>query len=415
MLRDLFRNGNFRYYWLGVVLSQVGSRATAAAILWQVYQITGSTVATGLVGLSQAIAFLVLAPLGGVIADRIDRKRLMQTAQAVALGIDVYLIVLTVTGTISPALIYVGVAVTSSVMSFSDPARQALIAAVVPREQLANAFALANPTREISFLLGPAIGGLLIAVSGPVAAYTFDALTYVALVVVLALLQVQALPSVAARPSVLSSLGEGLGFIRGKPIIWQLILLDVAAMVFTAYQALLPALAQNVWHVDARGYGLLFGMPSLGAITGTLVYLRFSKGRTFGRVSLVATAAYGLAAIALGHASTLYAAIVVVLGLGVLDALAEIPRQVAVQIETPNELRGRVSGVYSMASVGGPTLGNALLGSVAASVGIPLALTMGGSVTVFCVLMAALKSDTVRSYARRPQAAAAKPEAALAR
>lgn len=408
MIPSLFKdNANFRYYWLGLVLSQIGSRATTVALLWQVYQISGSTIATGLVGLSQAVAIIVLSPLGGVVADRLDRARLLQTTQSIALGVDIYLIALTLSGHVSPPLIYIGVAITSAAGTFDGPTRQALIGAIVGPDRLVEAFSLTNPLRSLAFLIGPPIGGVLLAAYGPQGAYIFDALTYAALVVLLALMHVPKIPAIH-RATIWESFGEGVAFIKGRPIIWQLITLDLSAMVFCAYNALLPALATSVWHASAQEYGILFGLPSAGAILGTLIYLRFSHGETFGRVSLAATLCYGLAAICLGQTTTVFAAMPVALALGCLDALAEIPRQVAVQAETPDEKRGRVTALYQMASNGGPAVGNSLLGSLGAFVGIPLALAMGGSVTVLYTVFMATRSKTVRAYNHAPRVAAAR-------
>lgn len=145
--------------------------------------------------------------------------------------------------------------------TFDQPARQALIPAMVPRDRLVDAFALLNPSRELAILVGPAFAGVLIALGGPGAVYVFDAVTYAVLVVVLALLRVPPLAVDGKRLPLLESLWEGVGHVSGRPVVWQLMGLDLAATAFGAYRVLLPAFAADVLHVGAAGYGLLSAAP----------------------------------------------------------------------------------------------------------------------------------------------------------
>jgi MFS family permease len=164
----VLRNRDFNLYWVGVVFSQIGTRGTVAANLYQVYQLTGSVTRTGLVGAGQAVALLVLSPLGGVFADRWDRRRLLQCSQALAMVVAGGLAVLTLTDHIAAWQVLVSVVLTTAAATFDQPARQALIPALVPRTQLPQAFALLNPSREIAVLLGPALAGVRSASRGPV-------------------------------------------------------------------------------------------------------------------------------------------------------------------------------------------------------------------------------------------------------
>ena len=161
------RHRDFNLYWVGVVFSQIGTRGTIAAQLFHVYLLTGSTVQVGFVGLSQAVALLVLSPLGGAYADRIDRRKLLQASQMVAMVVSLAIAVLTLSGDVQPWHIYVSVVLHTAAATFDQPARQALIPAMVPREELVHAFALLNPSREVAILVGPALAGGLISVRGP--------------------------------------------------------------------------------------------------------------------------------------------------------------------------------------------------------------------------------------------------------
>ena len=235
-LPAIMRHRDFNLYWLGVILSQIGTRGTIAAQLFHVYVLTGSTVQVGFVGLSQAIALLVLSPLGGAYADRVDRRRLLQASQAVAMIVSLIIAILTISGNVEPWHIYVSVILHTAAATFDQPARQALIPALVPRDELVHAFALINPSREVAILVGPALAGVLISIWGPEAMYLLDAGTYAALVVILAILHIPRLEIAKRVATLWSSIAEGVAFVRRRPIIWQLMSLDLSATLFAAYR-----------------------------------------------------------------------------------------------------------------------------------------------------------------------------------
>ena len=189
VLPAVLRNRDFDLYWGGVIASQVGTRAAVAASLYQVYELSRSTAQVGLVGIAQAVALIVLSPLGGVLADRMDRRRLLQYSQAVALLVSAALAAVTFTGLVTTWMVVLASLLATAAATFDQPARQALIPALVPRHQLVDAIALINPSRELAVLVGPALAGVLIAVSGPGAVYLADAGTYAVLILTLMALQ----------------------------------------------------------------------------------------------------------------------------------------------------------------------------------------------------------------------------------
>lgn len=406
----VLRNRDFDLYWSGVVLSQIGTRGTVAANLYHVYAMTGSVAQTGLVGAAQAVALLVLSPLGGVYADRLDRRRLLQCAQAVAMLAAAALAAVTLAGEARPWHVIVTVLVTTAAATFDQPARQALIPALVPREQLPAAFALLNPSREVAVLVGPALAGILIAASGPGLMYLVDAVTYAALIVGLAVLRVPPLVVEPRRRSFWLELREGAQHVARRRLIWTLISLDLSATLFSAYRVLLPALAIDVLDVGATGYGVLAAAPSAGALLATYFIFRIvDRSDRLGRVVIVATVLYGLSAVLLG-ASSFFALAVVAAGLlGVFDATSTSIRHATVQLETPDELRGRVSSLYGMASRGGPALGDVLVGGVAGVVGPVAALVAGGLVTAGYAGSFLARPNVVRSYRRAPSLDVAAP------
>jgi MFS family permease len=403
---QVLRNRDFTLYWSGVVLSQIGTRGAVAANLYQVYQLTGSTAQVGLVGLAQAVALLVLSPVGGIYADRLDRRRLLQATQGIALLVSAGLAAITLAGAATVWTVVVSSLLATAAATFDQPARQALIPAMVPRERLVEAFALLNPSRELAVLVGPAFAGVLIAVGGPGAVYVFDAVTYAVLVVVLAVLRVPPLVADTERRSLLESLREGVRYVAHRPVVWQLMGLDMTATVFGAYRVLLPAFAADVLHVGATGYGLLSAAPSAGALIGSVWVFRLVRTARAGRIVLWGTAAYGLAVVGLAQARVFTVAIVMALLLGAADAVATTVRHAAVQVETPDELRGRVSAIYQMCSRGGPAIGDSVMGLAAGALGPIAALTVGGLVPTAVSVASAVRSRTVREYSvPRPEPA----------
>jgi MFS family permease len=378
---DLLRNRDFNLYWCGLVASQVGTRATSVANLYQVYTLTRSVPITGLVGLAQGVALLVLSPFGGAYADRVDRRRLLQVTQSVSLGVTLALAALTIAGRVAVWQVLVCVVLITAASTFDAPARQALIPALVPRAQLPQAFSLLNPSRELAFLVGPSAAGLLIAVSGPALVYIVDAGTYGVLVVALAMLRTPRMQSGPRTTSLWAEIRLGAVFLRSRTLILQLMTLDLSATLFAAYRVVLPALALDVLHVGPAGYGLLSSAPSAGAVLATYFVFRvLARSRRLGRVLLLATMGYGVATMLLAQSPHFATALFAAVLMGALDAMATSIRHAAVQLETPDELRGRVSSIYQMASRGGPSLGDVNVGLLAGLLGPVAALTLGGTV-----------------------------------
>lgn len=398
-LPDVLRNRDFDLYWAGVVLSQIGTRGTVAASLYQVYDLTGSIPYTGLVGVGQAVALLVLSPLGGALADRYDRRRLLQVAQSASLVVALALAVLTLTGRVQAWQVIVAVLLTTAAATFDQPARQALIPALVPRHQIGQAIALLNPSREVAVLLGPLIAGLLIAVGGPGLMYALDAVTYAALIVVLVFVRVSKLAPSGPPRSVVASIAEGARYVTRRPLIYNLMALDLSATVFSAYRVLLPALATDVLDVGPTGYGILSSAPSAGALLATYTIFKVVEGsRRQGRVLLTATFLYGISAMALAQAPVFALAVGAALLLGAFDAMATTIRHAAVQIDTPDEIRGRVTAFYQMSSRGGPAIGDAVVGAFAGVVGPVVALTIGGVGPLLVAIGFWFTPNVVRGY-----------------
>jgi MFS family permease len=405
------RHRDFNLYWFGVVFSQIGTRGTVAANLYQVYLLSRSTTITGMVGLAQAVSLLVLSPLGGAYADRLDRRRLLQATQLLALVVAGALTVLTEAGRATTVEVLASVLLTTAAGTFDQPARQALIPAMVPREELPQAFALLNPSRELAVLLGPALAGLLIAAHGPGLMYAVDAATYAVLVVVLGFIRTPRLVPEARRRSVWRDIVDGAAFVKGRPVVWLMMSLDLSATLFGAYRVVLPALALTVLHAGPTGYGLLSAAPSAGALIATYPIFRLmARSTALGKVVLIASAGYGVATLALAQSPGLTLALAAGLLIGAFDALATTIRQAAVQLETPDTMRGRVSAIYQMASRGGPALGDVNIGWVAGFLGPVAALSWGSVVPIVYAGLHYVRNSRVNQYSITQEPGEAEPD-----
>jgi MFS family permease len=398
LIPEVLREPGFRLYWVGIVVSQIGTRGTVAANLWQVLQLTNSTAQVGLVGLAEAIALLLLAPLGGAVADRIDRRALLQVTQSISLAASLSLTLLSASGAIQPWHIYLAVIAIGAAQSFEGAARQALIPTLVSKERLVDAFALVNPTRELAILIGPSLAGVLIAIVGAAYVYAFDALTYGLLVVLLAFIHVPKLIAKRKDQSVWASIIQGFSYVKSRKLVWQLMSLDFSATFFSAYRVLLPSLARDVLQVGAAGFGVLAAAPAAGAIIGSGAVYRWRGFSRKGWLVLIATMGYALAAMVLAVVPIFPVAILAAATIGFFDAVTTTLRQAVVQLDTPDWLRGRVTAAYQMVSRGGPSLGQAQMGALAGTVGAPVALTLGASVTLAYAIWLSVTGRTVRDY-----------------
>lgn len=397
-LVGLFRNRDFALFWGGVVASEIGVRGTFVVNLYHVYALTNSTALVGVVGVVQGVVLVTVSPLGGAFADRVDRRRLLQLTQGTSMIASSMLGVLSVTGAIALWHIYLAVLVNTVASSFDSPTRTALIPSLVPGSQLARAFAIVNPTRELAILIGPAFGGLLVAAAGPGFMYLFDAATYLALIVILPFLRIPPVAAEARTIAVWSSIRQGASFVRGRPLIWQLMALDLSTTLLAGWRVILPALTVDVLRIGAAGYGLLAAAPAAGALVGTAIIVRLGGRAMSGRVVLGATAAYGVACISLAQAPSLWLAAAAAISIGGTDAMASVIREAAVQLETPDRIRGRVTSLYQVVVRGGPALGDANVGWLSAFIGPVAALSLGGFVPVVVAGGFALRGRRVRDY-----------------
>jgi MFS family permease len=402
------RYRNFRLIWVGLMLSFTGSTMQTAALLWHVSLLVPPDkkgLALGLVGLVKVVPILVFSMISGVVADAWDRRKLMLLTQVGQTGVAVGLAVLALRGGTTVWPVYALAALSAAVGAFDLPARQALVPSLVPREHLPNAISLNTIMFQSASVAGPALGGLTIASGGVAAVYLVNAVSYVAVIV--ALLKMRDLPAstvpgAGSRNDVsFHAALEGLRFVFRSPLIRSTMLLDFFATFFSSATALLPIFAQDILHVGARGYGGLYAAPAVGALLTSAAMVPLTERiERRGPVLLWTVAGYGLATVVFGLSRSFWLTFFCLAMTGATDTVSMVIRNIVRQLETPDHLRGRMTGVNMVFFMGGPQLGELEAGAVANWLGAPFSVISGGLGCLVCTAVVAVATPTLRRYRR---------------
>jgi MFS family permease len=386
---------------LGQIVSVTGSQMQFVAINWHVYLLTKSALALGLVGLFRGVPIIICSLAGGVVADAVDRRKLLVMTQVVMLISAALLAAFTVTGLDSVWPIYILSALASAANAFDIPARQSLMPALVPPEVFPNAVSLGLLVFNVATIAGPAIAGFMLAETGPALIYGINAASFVAVIAALVLMRTSGDPERDGdRGSALSlaALTEGFRFVWKTPIIVQTMTLDFAATFFASATLLLPIFAKEHLHVDARGYGFLAAAPAIGSVITALVMARLGTLHKQGRLVVVSVAIFGLATALFGVSTLFWFSFLMLAITGAADTVSTVLRQTIRQLATPNQLRGRMTSINMVFFMGGPQLGELEAGLVAAAVGAPLSVVIGGLGSVASAMVAALKSKSLMDF-----------------
>lgn len=382
------RHRDFRQLWTAEFVSTSGSQIQRVAIAWQVYQITGEPLQLGLLGLFRFLPVFLFGIVGGVMADRQDRRRLLLISQSVLLGTSALLAVLTATDQMTMPIIYGITFASYAVSAIGGPSRQALIPALVPASELTGAMTMNTLSMQVATVMGPAIGGILIAQFGVAAAYLVDAVSFV--LVILAIVTMRTRPAVRVPTSGrLAAAIEGFRFVRNRPILLGVMGLDFVATFFGASNTLMPIFAEDVLGVGATGLGLLYAAPAAGAVAGSLVMSVSGSVRRPGFGVLAAVAVYGACLIGFGASESVLFSLLCLAGSGAADAVSMALRLAIRTLVTPDELRGRIAALHSTFAMGGPQLGEFEAGAVAAVAGVGASVVIGGIGTVLAAAVTA--------------------------
>jgi len=377
-VEPLRRDRDFRLLWIGQVVSGLGRQVTTIVLPYQLYVLTGTPLAIGALALVQVVPIMAFSLGGGVVADAVDRRRLLLLTQAGLAAASVALAGLALLPATPVLAIYAVAFVAAGLGAIDQPARSSAVPRLVPRERLPAAIALGQLNFQAAGVVGPAIGGLVLATLGIAACYVFDAITFAAAIG--ALLLIAPIPPAhgAVRPS-LAAIAEGLRFARRRRAILATFAVDLNAMIFGMPTALFPILALDVFRVGPAGLGLLAAAPAAGAVIGALLTGWVGRVRRTGRAVLWASAGWGLAIVAFGLCTFSFPlALVFLAAAGAADVITAVLRSAIVQLITPDELRGRVTSIHILVVTGGPRLGDVEASAVASLAGAQLSVVSGG-------------------------------------
>jgi MFS family permease len=386
----------FRWLFFGFFFVQGGRQLTVVAVPYQVFDLTGSTLAVGLLGLAQLIPLLVLSVIGGALADAIDRRKILIWSPILLASTSAGLMwnALAEDPLIWP--LFVLSAINAGVSALDGPARQAMVPGLVGRSLLPSALALNQTLTNVAKAAVPAMGGLLIATVG--LGFTFGAETVCFLI---GGLLMRGIPPVAVpgggRRMEFSSIVEGFRYLKGMKVIQAAMLLDLNAMVFGMPTALFPAMGTEVFGGDAFTVGLLYAAPGIGALIGALTSGWVAYVRRQGRAVVLAVVGWGVAIAIFGITSSLTLALVMLGIAGAADVASAIFRGTIIQLSTPDELRGRVSSMHMAVVAGGPRLGDLEAGAVASFTSVRFSVISGG---LACVLGALAIARWAPSFMR---------------
>ena len=376
-IEPLRRFPHFRRLWLGLVVSQMGSELALVAVYYQVYLLTESSLYVGLVSLAQLGPALVGSLLGGSLADAIDRRRMLVVTQVAQALCSVGLAVNSLGDTPSMGLLYALVGCGAFFAGADGPARMAIMVNLVPRDQIPAANALRQLGGQAALVLGPALGGLLLARFSLPAAYWLDAVSFTAVIV--ASIGLPALvPEGSGTRFGLRSIVEGFRYLRGRQALQGIFLADLTAMILGMPLALFPAMALSHFNGDAQVLGYMYAAPGAGALIGTLLSGWTVRVSRLGRAVIIAILIWGVAIAAFGLSPWLWLALLMLAIAGWADVMSSVFRHTILQVEAPDRLRGRLTSIQTAVIQAGPRIGNLEAGALAALVGPQASIVIGG-------------------------------------
>jgi len=397
-VRPLRASAPFRRLWIGSTASAVGGQVAVVAVLLQVWELTGDPLWVGAVGLATGIATIACGLVGGTLADRVDRRRLVLLTSAGTVVAAVALAVQAAVGLGSVGAVIALVAVQTGCGALGVAARRTFVAGLLERGLVPAGVAVGHVGFQAAMLLGPALAGPVLAWRGPAAGFGLDAaLTLVSLYGVLRL---PATPRIGATGSSLRATWDGWRFLLGRPALRGALAADLAATVLAMPVALFPVLNEERFGGDPRTLGLFLSAIACGGIVAGLASGTVTRTRRPGAVLLAAVGAWGLALAGVGFVGSPVATLGLLVVAGAADTVAVISRGAVVQLATPSEYLGRASSAEYVVGAGGPAVGNARAGAVAGLGSAELAAVTGGLACVAAVVAIAVAEPALRRWSR---------------
>ncbi len=391
---------DFRLLWLGEIVSETGSQFTLVALYVQVYALTHSALAVGGIGMVQLVPLLLVSVFGSPFIDRVDRRRLLIASQIVAAAGSALLWVGAALGHPPLVLVYGAAALVGGVSAFALSTRSAMTPTLVPPGELPQALALNQAMWNTALIVGPAVGGIVVAQVSVATAYAVDTVSFVATIVAAIMMAPHppAMRPEAERASGLRAIGEGFRYLRGRRVLQSTFVVDLIAMIFGMPRALFPVLARVQFHRGAEVVGFLLAAPAAGALLGALTTGWVGRVQRQGLAVLVAVAIWGLGITTFGLAGDNLALALVCLAVaGGADVISAVFRGTILQLSVPDDLRGRLSAVHILVVTGGPRLGDFEAGAVATAFTPTISVVSGG---LLCLGGVAVLAVAVPAFAR---------------
>lgn len=365
---------NFLLYWIGFVASHTGKNMELVGAVWLTAQLTDSPLLLGVLGLCRALPQFVLSPFAGVIVDRVDQPRLLFITQALSLVASTALAILITAGRVEPWHVYVEVAAQSTILSFDAAVRQALFPRLVPRDRIPEAVTLSVTAARVSAFIGPAVGGVAIASLGLASPFVLNAITYVALMIGVALMR--GVPPVPDREgmSFRNEMFEGLNYIRRTPVLRGLLRLEAVFSVFSVNAVIITVIATEVLHVGPEGLGGLLAADALGALIGVGSVLLLGQPARQGRFSILSTFAYAASLVVFAFSRNYVLSFVALAVSGITDVFTAVTRMTIMQLTAPPQMRGRLMANMRIVTGGLGPLAETQSGVLASLVGGPMAV-----------------------------------------
>jgi len=397
------RHRNFQLFFSGQLISLIGTWMQSVAQSWLVYRLTGSALLLGSVGFASQIPVFLFAPLGGITADRFNRRSIVIATQIASMVLAFILAVLTLSHAIDHRvwLIFVLASLLGVVNAFDIPGRQSFLVEMVGKEDLMNAIALNSSMFNGARVIGPAIAGILVSKIGEGWCFFGNAVSYIAVIIGLLMMRVQS-PVRAAMAGPLERILEGFRFVdQTAPIRALLLLLGLVSLVGMPYVVLMPIFADQILHGGARGLGILMGATGVGALFGALT-LAFREGvKGLGRWVAWCCAGFGASLAVFAFSHTFWLSVILLLPVGYTMMLQMACSNTLIQVMVPDALRGRVMAVYSMMFMGMAPIGALLGGALAERLGAPRTVAIGGFACLLGAGWFAMQLPKIRVEARR--------------
>ena len=408
-LRSL-RHRNYRLFFGGQLISLTGTWMQNVAQSWLVYRLTGSEALLGLVGFAGLIPVFLLAPFGGAIADRADRRRVLIATQAASLLTALFLATLTLSGTVTVWHVVVAAVALGIVNAVDIPTRQAFVPSLVSGEDLSNAIALNSTIFNGARIVGPAVAGVVLAAVGEGWCFAANAASFLAVIVGLVWIAVPRRASDRRSLSTMARIAEGFRFSWGHvPIRAILLLVGVVSLTGMPYTVLMPVFAERILHGGPGSLGLLMAAAGCGALAGSLLLASRRELPGLGLWIAVAPAGFGASLVLFSLSRALWLSAAVLVGAGFTLIVQMASSNTLVQTMVPDELRGRVMSVYSMMFLGMAPFGSLLAGALAERVGAPTTVAAGGAVCMVASALLGRRIPSLVEAARRAEAPSHNP------